>query len=177
VVDVKAMSVRRGFVDSPVATAVLSLRDMVSTPAITPAPAPYSEIVEVTLTCSTPGSTILYTLDGSEPDPAALAPASAELPLSAGAERGQDGAPAAAAAPAPRDAASPQENPPDSAPGASTVVVYDPAAPLRITAVGSTLVRARAVRSRPARPPRARRAGGRAEPAAQRAKMAQRYTA
>lgn len=43
----KAISVRRGLVDSLVSTSSITLLDLVIPPAISPAPGPYSELVEV----------------------------------------------------------------------------------------------------------------------------------
>ncbi|KAJ1491042.1 hypothetical protein T484DRAFT_1776081, partial [Baffinella frigidus] len=53
-VTVKAISVRRGLVDSLVSTSSITLLDLVIPPAISPAPGPYSELVEAVE--SSPGS-------------------------------------------------------------------------------------------------------------------------
>jgi len=64
---VRAMSCRKEFIDSLETTSELEILDQVQRPTSKPKPKLYTELVDVTLFCATPGATIYYTLDGTNP--------------------------------------------------------------------------------------------------------------
>lgn len=67
---IRAMAVRSGFSNSGVAVANLTINPLipvVATPVITPGTGSYAGPQTVTITCSTPGSTIYYTTSGNLP--------------------------------------------------------------------------------------------------------------
>jgi hypothetical protein len=66
----KARAFMGGMTDSDVASATYAISQLkVSTLTISPAGGTYSNIQSVTISCSTSGATIRYTVDGSEPSP------------------------------------------------------------------------------------------------------------
>jgi hypothetical protein len=64
---VKAIAAASGMANSSVATAVYTVLQPAATPVFTPAAGTYVSSVAVTITDSTPGAAIFYTLDGSVP--------------------------------------------------------------------------------------------------------------
>ena len=69
-VTIKAIAVKRAWVNSAVATATLTAKKptvKVATPVISPAGGEVEEGTEVTISCATDGATIYYTNDGTEP--------------------------------------------------------------------------------------------------------------
>jgi hypothetical protein len=66
---IKAIAVKSGLSDSPVASAFYIINySQVSTPQFSPNAGVYSADQSVTITCATSGATIHYTTDGSTPD-------------------------------------------------------------------------------------------------------------
>lgn len=67
---IKAKAVRTGYVTSPIVTVVYRLQPTVSAVVASPAPAtgPFETTVTVNLSSATPGATIHYTIDGTDPD-------------------------------------------------------------------------------------------------------------
>jgi hypothetical protein len=68
---VKAIATASGFSQSPMATSVITINSQspAATPVISPATGTYTSSQTVTITDSTAGSNIFYTLDGSPPSP------------------------------------------------------------------------------------------------------------
>ncbi len=70
-VTIKAYAVAEGMTGSPVTTCFYEFSQeqlqAVSDPVISPTAGKYDRRQEVTITCATPGATIVYTLDGTEP--------------------------------------------------------------------------------------------------------------
>ena len=69
-VTIKAIAVKRAWVNSAVATATLTAKKptvKVATPVISPAGGEVEEGTTVTISCATSGATIYYTTDGNEP--------------------------------------------------------------------------------------------------------------
>ncbi len=64
---VKAVAVKSGYSDSPVATAVYTLPNKAAAPIISPGSATYTTAQTVTIVTSTVGATIKFTTDGSIP--------------------------------------------------------------------------------------------------------------
>ncbi|HOD39855.1 MAG TPA: chitobiase/beta-hexosaminidase C-terminal domain-containing protein, partial [Candidatus Wallbacteria bacterium] len=64
---VKAVAVKSGYSDSPVATAVYTLPNKAAAPVISPGSATYTTAQTVTIVTSTVGATIKFTTDGSIP--------------------------------------------------------------------------------------------------------------
>lgn len=66
---IKAIAYKTGMTDSEVTTATytINIAQKVATPTINPAAGTYSSPQSVTITCATPGATIRYTTDGSNP--------------------------------------------------------------------------------------------------------------
>lgn len=84
---VKAIAVKAGESDSTITTATFTIVDttppiIVQTPVFTPPGGSYNDVVEVALTCATPGATILYTTNGTEPTEANSEIYDPESPLS-----------------------------------------------------------------------------------------------
>ncbi|HLP40644.1 MAG TPA: chitobiase/beta-hexosaminidase C-terminal domain-containing protein, partial [Fibrobacteria bacterium] len=63
----KVIALRPGFHSSQVVSATYTRQDTVATPAATPKGQSFTEPLSVTLSVSTPGAVIRYTLDGTEP--------------------------------------------------------------------------------------------------------------
>jgi len=63
----KAIAYKDGMVDSPIAQAVYTKLDQVAQPLFSPDGFSFASRVEVVVTCDTPGATIRYTTDGSDP--------------------------------------------------------------------------------------------------------------
>jgi len=63
----KAIAYESGWSDSPVMAAAYSIITTVATPVISPTGGRLGHNVPVTLSCSTPGATIVYTVDGTFP--------------------------------------------------------------------------------------------------------------
>jgi len=69
---IKAYAYKAGYLDSPVATAIYAIGTyvpVVSTPVFNPLPGAFTAPVDVSITTDTPGATIRYTTDGSDPNP------------------------------------------------------------------------------------------------------------
>ncbi len=66
-VTLRAVAIRYGYHDSPVATAAIVISNSVSTPVFSPAPGVYHASTSVTLSSATAGAAINYTMDGSDP--------------------------------------------------------------------------------------------------------------
>ena len=64
---VKAIATASGFLQSNVGSAVYTITSQAATPTFSPAPGSYATTQTVSLSDSTPSSTIYYTLDGSTP--------------------------------------------------------------------------------------------------------------
>jgi Malectin domain/Chitobiase/beta-hexosaminidase C-terminal domain/Fn3 associated len=64
---IQAIAEGTGFLESAVATATYTALSQVATPVITPSTGTYTATQAVTITDTTPGATIYYTLDGSQP--------------------------------------------------------------------------------------------------------------
>jgi hypothetical protein len=62
---IRAYATKSGMDDSHVVTATYTIR--VATPSFSPGPTTYYSTQNVTITCTTPGATIRYTIDGSIP--------------------------------------------------------------------------------------------------------------
>jgi hypothetical protein len=67
---IKAIATADGFTSSDVATGVYTIAPpaQTATPTFAPPPGTYDSPQSVTISCTTPGATILYTTDGSLPD-------------------------------------------------------------------------------------------------------------
>jgi alpha-tubulin suppressor-like RCC1 family protein len=66
-IKVCARAAQQGLIDSVETRAEIEMLDQVSAPTSTPEPKLYPELVDTSLFCVTPGATIYYTLDGSDP--------------------------------------------------------------------------------------------------------------
>lgn len=66
-VTLNAIATGAGFLESPVQTAKYQIQSTVAIPTISPAGGKHMDNQSITITCGTPGATILYTLDGSNP--------------------------------------------------------------------------------------------------------------
>ena len=64
---VQAMAVKPDWVPSEIVTAVFTITGTLATPVFAPVPGLYTTPQIVTLSCSTPGASIHYTLDNTEP--------------------------------------------------------------------------------------------------------------
>lgn len=64
---VRAIAVRSGVPDSPVASAAFDVNEKVEIPSFGTLPGTYQDTVQVAIFCPTPGAAIKYTLDGSPP--------------------------------------------------------------------------------------------------------------
>jgi len=64
---IKAIAVASGFLESPVATATYTIEPLAATPAFSPAAGTYRTAQSVTISDTTPGTTIHYTLNGAQP--------------------------------------------------------------------------------------------------------------
>ena len=64
---IKAIAVKEGWNNSAIAEATYTLVETVATPTFTPAAGIYNSVQSVTIECETPGGTIHYTTDGTEP--------------------------------------------------------------------------------------------------------------
>ncbi len=80
-VTIKAMAVKAGLTDSPVATATYTIAysQAVAIPTFSPAGGTYSSNQSVTISCATSGATIYYTTDGTVPTTASRVYGSAIL--------------------------------------------------------------------------------------------------
>ncbi|HOH78642.1 MAG TPA: chitobiase/beta-hexosaminidase C-terminal domain-containing protein, partial [Candidatus Cloacimonadota bacterium] len=63
----QAIAVKPGWNDSPIATALYTITGTVAAPVIAPVSGTYYSTQTITITSATPGATIVYTTDGTEP--------------------------------------------------------------------------------------------------------------
>jgi hypothetical protein len=63
----KAIAYLAGWADSSVSTALYTITGTVATPTFSPTEGTYTTAQSVTISCTTPGASIRYTTDGSEP--------------------------------------------------------------------------------------------------------------
>lgn len=66
-ITLKAIATGKGLMDSPIQTANYNIGSMVDTPMISPKGGKYMDNQSISITCITPGATIFYTTDGSDP--------------------------------------------------------------------------------------------------------------
>lgn len=64
---IKAIAVKSGMSDSPLAIGLFEIKPAVAPPVFSPVAGTYTEAQSVTITCATSGSVIKYTTDGSNP--------------------------------------------------------------------------------------------------------------
>jgi hypothetical protein len=132
-----AVAAQKGLIDSVETSSEIEILAQVSAPRCSPEPRMYTEVVDITIDCATPGATIYYTLDGSDPR-AGVAGSPAHSPAHS------PSVPSSPSSPAPHLPHDPQRDSPSSAASGDSNRQQSPPSPTSSqTALTSGSVRAR----------------------------------